>query len=58
MHASMARSDDVAQHFDAGARVLPMLDVDKTWNAATAVERRVLIGGFLWRSSSYLITLT
>ena len=39
----VARSDDVAQHFDAVARMLATLDVDKTWSAATEVERRVLI---------------
>jgi hypothetical protein len=43
----LARSDDVAQHFDAVARMLARLDVDKTWNAATELERRVLIDEFL-----------
>ena len=43
----VARSDDVAQHFDAVARLLATLDVDKTWNAATKVERRVLIDEFI-----------
>jgi hypothetical protein len=43
----VARSDDVAQHFDAVARMLATLDVDKTWNAATEVERRVLIDEFI-----------
>jgi hypothetical protein len=43
----VARSDDVAQHFDAVARMLASLAVDKTWNAATEVERRVLIDEFL-----------
>ncbi len=43
----LARSDDVAQHFDAVARMLASLDVDKTWNAATELERRVLIDEFL-----------
>ncbi len=42
-----ARSDDVALHFDAVARILPTLDVDKTWGAATEVERRVLIDEFI-----------
>ncbi len=43
----VARSDDVAQHFDAVARMLATLDVDKTWSAATEVERRVLIDEFI-----------
>jgi hypothetical protein len=43
----VARSDDVAQHFDAVARMLATLDVDKTWRAATEVERRVLIDEFI-----------
>ena len=43
----VARSDDVAQHFDAVARMLATLDVDKTWKAATEVERRVLIDEFI-----------
>ena len=43
----MARSDDVAQHFDAVARVLATLDIDKIWKAATEVEQRVLIEEFL-----------
>jgi hypothetical protein len=42
-----ARSDDVAQHFDDVARLLANLDVDKTWKAATEVERRVLIDEFI-----------
>ena len=42
-----ARSDDVAQHFDAVARMLASLDIDKTWKAATGVERRVLIDEFI-----------
>ena len=42
-----ARSDDVAQHFDAVAQLLATLDVDKTWRAATDVERRVLIDEFI-----------
>ena len=41
------RSDDIAQHFDDVARLLATLDVDKTWMAATDVERRVLIDEFL-----------
>ena len=48
MHAvEVARSDDVAQHFDDVARLLATLDVDKTWKAATEVERRVLIDEFI-----------
>ena len=43
----VARNDDVAQHFDEVARLLATLDVDKTWNAATEVERRVLIDEFI-----------
>ena len=43
----VARSDDVALHFDAVAHMLATLDVDKTWNAATEVERRVLIDEFI-----------
>ena len=42
-----ARSDDVAQHFDDVAQLLATLDVDKTWKAATDVERRVLIDEFI-----------
>ena len=45
--AAMERSDDVAQHFEAVAQMLATLDVDKTWRAATEVERRVLIDEFL-----------
>jgi hypothetical protein len=43
----VARSDDIAQHFDDVARLLANLDVDKTWKAATEVERRVLIDEFI-----------
>jgi hypothetical protein len=43
----MARTDDVALHFEAVARMLATLDIDKTWTAATEVERRVLIDEFL-----------
>ncbi|MGP0111174.1 MAG: hypothetical protein ACLPR9_20365 [Acidimicrobiales bacterium] len=42
-----ARSDDVAQEFDAVARMLATLDVDKTWKVATEVERRLLIDEFI-----------
>ena len=47
MHGSGRRGDDVAQHFDAVAQLLTTLDVDKTWRAATDVERRVLIDEFI-----------
>jgi hypothetical protein len=43
----VARSDDVALHFEAVARMLATLDIDKTWKAATEVERRVLIDEFI-----------
>ncbi len=43
----VARADDVAQHFDEVAQLLASLDVDKTWKAATDVERRVLIDEFI-----------
>ncbi len=43
----VARSDDVAQHFDEVAQLLATLDVDKTWKTATDVERRVLIDEFI-----------
>jgi DNA invertase Pin-like site-specific DNA recombinase len=43
----VARADDVAQHFDDVARMLATLDVDKTWRAATEVERRVLVDEFI-----------
>jgi hypothetical protein len=41
------RADDVAQHFDDVARMLATLDIEKTWTAATDVERRVLIDEFI-----------
>ena len=43
----VARNDDVAQHFEDVARLLATLEVDKTWKAATEVERRVLIDEFI-----------
>ncbi len=46
-HVELAQCDDVAQHFEAVARMLASLDVDKTWKAATEVERRVLIDEFI-----------
>ena len=42
-----ARSDDLAQRFDEVARLLATLEVDRTWKAATEVERRVLIDEFI-----------
>jgi len=43
----VARSDDVAQHFDEVAHMLATLDIDKTWKAVTEVEQRVLIDEFV-----------
>jgi len=43
----VVRSDDIAHGFDAVARLLATLDVDKTWRVATEVERRVLIDEFI-----------
>ncbi len=43
----VAQSDDVAQHFEAVARMLASLDIDNAWRAATEIERRVLIDEFL-----------
>ena len=37
----------MAQHFEEVAQLLATLDVDKTWKAATEVERRVLIDEFI-----------
>ncbi len=42
-----ARADDLAAHFDDVARMLSSLDIDTAWQAATEVERRVLIDEFL-----------
>lgn len=36
-------SDDVRRRFDEVARVLSDLDVERTWEAATEAERRVLV---------------
>ena len=47
MHESKWRAPTMSQHFDAVAGMLAALDIDKTWNAATEVERRVLIDEFL-----------
>jgi site-specific DNA recombinase len=46
-HVEAARTDDLARRFDDVARLLATLDVDKTWKAATDVERRVLIDEFI-----------
>ncbi len=42
-----ARSYDIAQHFNAVARMLGTIDIDKTWKVATEIERRVLIDELL-----------
>jgi hypothetical protein len=47
VRVEVAGNDDVAQHFDEVARLFATLDVDKTWKAATDVERRVLIDEFI-----------
>ena len=47
VRVEVARTDDVAQHFDDVARLLATLDIDKTWTVATDVERRVLIDEFV-----------
>lgn len=41
------RNDDVDRHFDDIVAVLATLDVDRTWEAATELERRVLIDEFV-----------
>jgi hypothetical protein len=41
------RNDDVARHFDEVAQMLAALDIERTWAAATEVERRVLLDEFL-----------
>jgi site-specific DNA recombinase len=41
------RGDDVARHFDDVAQMLAALDIERTWAAATEVERRVLLDEFL-----------
>jgi hypothetical protein len=43
----MYRGDDVARHFDDVAQMLAALDIERTWAAATEVERRVLLDEFL-----------
>jgi len=45
--ADAVRGDNVARHFDEVAEVLAALDVERTWAAATEVERRVLLDEFL-----------
>jgi cyanophycinase-like exopeptidase len=37
----VARSDDVAQHFEDVAQLLATLDIDQTWKAATDVEHEM-----------------
>jgi hypothetical protein len=41
------RNSDVDRHFDDIVAVLATLDVDRTWEAATELERRVLIDEFV-----------
>ena len=45
--AEVARSDDVAGHFEDVVAVLTKLDIDRTWAAATELERRVLLDELL-----------
>ncbi len=45
--AEVERSDDVAGHFEDVVAVLTKLDIDRTWAAATELERRVLLDEFL-----------
>jgi hypothetical protein len=45
--AGVVRSDDVERHFDDVARMLAAINVERTWAAATEVERRVLLDEFL-----------
>ena len=45
--AEVDRRDDVARHFDDVAQMLAALDVERTWEAATEAERRVLLDEFL-----------
>ncbi len=45
--AEAVRNDDVDRHFDDVAAVLATLDVQRTWEAATELERRVLIDEFV-----------
>ena len=43
----LERSDDLVRRFDEVAAQLAARDVERVWNAATEVERRVLIDEFL-----------
>jgi hypothetical protein len=45
--AETVRSDDVERHFDEVAALLAAMDLDRTWEAATEVERHILINEFL-----------
>jgi hypothetical protein len=45
--AQTVRSDDVERHFDEVAALLATLDLDRTWAAATEVERHILINEFV-----------
>jgi hypothetical protein len=45
--AEVARSDDVAGHLEEVVAVLTELDIDRTWAAATELERRVLLDELL-----------
>ena len=45
--AAVVRNDAVDRHFDDVAALLATLDIDRTWKAATEVERRVLIDEFI-----------
>jgi site-specific DNA recombinase len=46
-NAEALRTSDVDRHFEDVAALLSTLDIDRTWKAATDVERRVLIDEFL-----------
>jgi hypothetical protein len=46
-HVEAACTDDLARRFDKVARVLATFDVETMWQAATEVERRVLIDEFV-----------
>jgi hypothetical protein len=46
-HAELARSDDVAGHFEEVVAMLTELDIDRTWAAATDLERPVLLDELL-----------
>jgi hypothetical protein len=55
--AEGGRGDDVERNFDDVARMLAAIDVERTWAAATEVERCVLLDEF-WKSRYYPITST